>query len=284
MLVQACARPLIFVQGKGGVGKTTVATALAQDLAKDYRTLLVTIEDPLSPPGIIRKIDGNLYGLNNEAMCAFEEYAGLKIGAPALVRLFLQNKLMQYLARAAPGVRELVLMGKIWHERKNFERIVIDMPATGHGLTMFQAIMNWAQLFAGSVLAKDANAMIETFRDTSQTAHVVISLAEEMPLVESLELRTHLIRILPAAEVSYIANRLFPSSGAPVSGDDHPFSKTVSEHAARKAILETENLEAWKDLKFERIPYFTPTLENSFEKITRDVAAHLAPIVEGASA
>jgi len=268
---------LIFVQGKGGVGKSTVASALAQNLSREFRTLLVTIEDPLRTPGQIFKLGPNLFLLNNEATKAFEEYAGLKIGVPALVRIFLQNKLMQYLARAAPGVRELVLMGKIWHERKNFDRIVIDMPATGHGITMFQAIFNWGKLFQGSVLSKDANAMNATFADPAETSHLVVSLPEEMPLVESLELRDHLIRLFPKSDVRFVVNRLFPSSRATAAAetDDRPFSRTVAEHAARKARLEAENLELWQGIDYARLPYFPPPLDGGFDRVRDEIATYL---------
>lgn len=268
--------PLIFIQGKGGVGKSTVAGALAQNLARHYRTLLVTIEDPLRTPGQIHKLGENLFLLNNEATLAFEEYAGLKIGVPALVRVFLQNKLMRYLAKAAPGVRELVLMGKIWHERNHYDRVVVDMPATGHGITMFQAIFNWGKLFQGSVLAKDANAMLATFSDPDQTSHFVVSLPEEMPLVESLELRDHLVRIFPRSGVRFIVNRCFPAPQAAVPSEDRPFSRTVAEHAARKAKLESENLELWKGLTYARVPYFPPPLDGGFDRVLDEVARHLA--------
>lgn len=281
---QSCfEKQFLFVQGKGGVGKSTVAEAVARTLARSHRTLLVSIEDPLRKPGDVRSLEPMLDHLNNEATSAFEEYAGLKIGAPKLVRIFLQNHLMRYLAKAAPGVRELVLMGKIWYERRHYGRIVIDMPATGHGLTMFQSLFNWGSLFEGSPIAKDARAVIEGISDPTQTSQMIVSIAEEMPLIESLELRAHLIRIFPKSDVALVANRLFPAprDSVKISDSEKPFAETAREHAERKFLMEQQNLEIWKGEEFTRVPYFAPPLEGAFTsavaKLTETFKAEIKP-------
>jgi anion-transporting ArsA/GET3 family ATPase len=248
----------VFVQGKGGVGKTSVSQALARHLSENYNTLWVAIEDPTLEPGTKNQISPTLTHLNNEGLHAFEEYAGLKIGAPSLVRVFLQNKLMQYLAKATPGLKELVLIGKIWHERLNFDRIVVDMPATGHGLTMFQSVFNWEKLFQGSILAKDAKAMIETFKNQSLTSHLIVSLPEEMPLVESLELKESLNRILPEPKIELIVNRVFPETTCSLESNVRPFAETFVEQASKRFALESLNLKTWEGLRFQKIPYYNP--------------------------
>ncbi|MBS1961048.1 MAG: hypothetical protein JST04_02445 [Bdellovibrionales bacterium] len=269
-------RPLLFVQGKGGVGKSTLAVAMARLLSAKHRTLLISIEDPLRPAYDLRKLSPTLDHLNNEATAAFEEYAGRKIGAPNLVKVFLQNRFMRYLAKAAPGIRELVLIGKIWFETRNYERVVVDMPATGHGLTLFQSLFNWGTLFAGSPLAKDAAAMVSTLSDPAQVGHLIVSLPEEMPLVESLELRTELRRIFPKAECALAVNRRFPRAGvAQKFPEDRPFAVTMEEHAARKAGLEADNLELWKGEPRLEIPFLPPTPENAFETIATGVTEFL---------
>jgi anion-transporting ArsA/GET3 family ATPase len=266
------------VQGKGGVGKSTLALATARLLSETHRTLLISIEDPLRPPYDLRKLSPTLDHLNNEATAAFEEYAGRKIGAPKLVKVFLQNRFMRYLAKAAPGIRELVLIGKIWYETRNYARVVVDMPATGHGLTLFQSLFNWGSLFSGSPLAKDAAAMVETLSDPKIVGHFIVSLPEEMPLVESLELRSQIRRIFPDATVALGVNRRFPSPSVRIAyPEDRPFAVTTDEHAGRKSDLERDNLELWHGESRIEIPFFPPPREGSFAAIADQVTEALRP-------
>jgi energy-coupling factor transporter ATP-binding protein EcfA2 len=273
-------RPLLFVQGKGGVGKSTVALATARLLSETHRTLLISIEDPLRPPYEVQKLSPTLDHLNNEATAAFEEYAGRKIGAPHLVKIFLQNRFMRYVAKAAPGIRELVLIGKIWYETRNYARVVVDMPATGHGLTLFQSLFNWGSLFAGSPLAKDSAAMVATLSDPTIVGHLIVSLPEEMPLVEALELRTQVRRIFANADCALAVNRRFPAPTTKVVfPEDRPFAATAEEHAARKSGLEADNLEFWRGEKYFEVPFFPPPREDAFKAIAAQVAETFRPLL-----
>jgi hypothetical protein len=127
--------------------------------------------------------------------------------------------------------------------------------------------------------------VIETLSNPVKTAHLVVSLAEEMPLVESLELRSHLFRIFPNSQVALALNRLFPipsaSLGAAVDSRK-PFAETALEHAGRKSALESENLAFWSGESFARFPYFPPPIEGAYaatvarlnEMIERGVEPH----------
>lgn len=280
-LIRAIKKPILFVQGKGGVGKSSLANAVARISSETHRTLLISMEDPLREPFDLRKLGPNLDHLNNEATAAFEQYAGIKIGAPNLVKVFLQNRFMRYLAKAAPGIRELVLVGKIYYEHKNYDRIVVDMPATGHGLTLFQSLFNWGSIFEGSLLAKDARTMIQTLSDPELVGHLIVSIPEEMPLVESLELRGHLNRIFPQAETALVLNRVFPAPTPRADGseenypEDRPFALTAREHAFRKTKLEQENLQLWQNEAYTRVAFMPPPEVNVFESIVEKMVLTL---------
>ncbi len=268
-------RRLIFVSGKGGVGKTLVSRAIARALPG--KILWVCFEDPARPPQEQRRVksdpSGTLDELNCESARCFQEYIGMKIGVPALAKIFLQSKLIQYLAQAAPGIRELVLLGKVWFERERFDHIVCDMPSTGHGLAMFQSMGNFSALFGGGPLARDAESMITTFSDPRQTGHLIVSLPEEMPLVESLELRDTLATIFPGNEPRFLVNRLIPgelatqlatSVGHP---DDWPtpVAESLEDYLRKRWVLERENVQIWErqGIRFGSLPFFPPPADGA---------------------
>lgn len=256
-IAEAAGRKLLFVGGKGGVGKTIVSQAIAQAHAeRGRRTLWVTFEDPTRPMGELKQVTKTLWHLNCEATSAFEEYAALKIGMPSLTRLFLKNKLMRYLSQAAPGIHELVLLGKVWYERDHYDHVVIDMPSTGYGLAMFQSTDNFARLFKGGPIHKDAEAMLATFRDPAQTGHIVVSLPEEMPLVESLELYDYLKYLFPANPAVLLVNRRFPAPEGITQGEnfpepphtwENPLATSALDYARKRFVLEAHNLRLWQE-------------------------------------
>jgi len=255
-------RKLIFISGKGGVGKTLVSQSIAWNLAKKGKqTLWATFEDPTLALGEKNLVAPNLWHLNLEASRAFEEYAAMKLGGGKLTRIFVQNKLMRYMAKAAPGIHELVLLGKAWWERLNYDHVVIDMPSTGYGLTMFQSAKNFSSLFRGGPIQRDADAMITTFNDPQLCAHIILALPEEMPLIEALDLDAFLKKHFPNNPACLIANRVFPEvPGGSVETGPSPVVKTRTAYAENRSALEVHNLRLWRDLKidFDQIPYLIP--------------------------
>lgn len=200
---------IILLMGKGGVGKTMLAQAAARGLAaKGKRTLLIHVLQVVEEEQKLEKVAPNLWQITLRASDCFEEYIMLKLKLKALYTAFLGNKVTQYLEKAAPGVREMVLLGKIWHEREFYDHVVVDMPSTGYALTMIHTPFNFASLFPGGPIYHDSKAMIETFSDPKQTAFVTVSLAEEMPVQESLELAANLRALMPANPSWLAVNRL----------------------------------------------------------------------------
>jgi hypothetical protein len=262
-------RNLLFVAGKGGVGKTVVSQAIALSLARSgRRTLWTTFEDPTRPLNLLEPMGPNLWHLNSEATAAFEEYASLKIGAAKLTRIFLQNKLMRYLAKAAPGVHELVLLGKVWYERSHYDHVVVDMPSTGYGLAMFQATSNFSRLFTGGPIHRDAEEMLATFHDPSICGHLVVALPEEMPLRESLELDDFLRALFPGNPAAFLANRRFPAASSAEENERDlpdrwptPVAASAADYARKRSILEAFNLRLWQEqaIPFGELGYVPPS-------------------------
>ena len=276
-LKDALQRRLLFLGGKGGVGKTVVSQAIAELHAqRGKKTLWVTFEDPTLPQAELMQKKKNLWHINCEASAAFEEYVGIKIGAPRLTKLFIQNKVMRYLSKASPGIHELVLLGKVWYERQYYDHVVVDMPSTGYGLAMFQSTANFAKLFSGGPIHNDAESMLETFKDSSETAHLIVSLPEEMPLVESLELQDYLLNLFPKNPPAFLVNRRFPKSDEnaencpePPHTWENPLATSANDYARKRDILEAHNLRLWKDqsIEFAEIEMTPPPLEFGREEV-----------------
>ncbi|MBI3542281.1 MAG: P-loop NTPase [Deltaproteobacteria bacterium] len=202
-------RKLIVISGKGGVGKTTVAQAAARALAaRGRRTLLIHVLQLGEEEQKIERLAPNLWTVTLRSEDCFREYIIMKLKLKTLYTAFLSNKVTKYLEKAAPGVREIVLLGKVWFERENYDHVVVDMPSTGYALTMIHTPFNFAALFPGGPIYHDAKDMIATFSDPKQTAFVTVSLAEEMPIQESLELAEELRKLMPGNPSFLVMNRL----------------------------------------------------------------------------
>ena len=286
-LTEILKRPLIFIEGKGGVGKTTVALAIATALSEQsQRTLLISIEDPLRDPGELKRLNPYLWHLNCEASHAFEEYAAMKIGVPALTRIFMKNKLMRYLSKAAPGIHELVMLGKIWHDRLNYDHVIVDMPSTGYGIAMFQSTINFTRLFKGGPIHRDSEAMLKTFNDPKEVGQLIVALAEEMPLQESIELKDYLLKMFPANMPGFIVNRCFPLPKKPPTGKSpdsnpdnwkSPVADSGLDYILKRTLLERFNLKIWDDahINYDRLNYLPP-VDGRFDAVALTLSKEIS--------
>ncbi len=274
-------RHLLFVGGKGGVGKTSISQAWALQLSRaGHKTLWISIEDPLWSGESFREISPLLTHLNLTPANAFEEYIALKTKVPGLASLFVRNRLIQGLAKAAPGVHELVLLGKIYYELRNYARVVVDLPATGHGLAMFHATKNFAELFRSGKAREDADKMLNVFRDQAQCGFLLVSLPEEMPLQETLELDAALRALFPDNAGEFLCNRLFPKiEGWDQEGDPDswisPLARDASDYCRKRACLEHANLALWRERnhRYAEIPYFPPPTEGAHLRLTEELCS-----------
>jgi hypothetical protein len=295
-------RNLVFIHGKGGVGKSSVSEAIAWGLADEgARVLLVEFEDPTREPGELKSLGPKIWHLNADASLAFEEYSALKIdklshgllsglgsfGHRSMTRLFTQNKLIKYLAKAAPGIHELVLLGKVWHERNEYDHVIVDLPSTGYGLAMFQSTANFAKLFGGGPISQDAEAMLATFSDPAQTGNLIVALPEEMPLREAIELNGYLRDLFPANPAAFLVNRRMPDGQIHGNGENgdpkswtSPYAASPSDYINRRRRLETHNLKLWTQsgIAFGELDFLPPDAamsDRSQEPLTRRLSRQM---------
>ena len=212
-------RRLLFTVGKGGVGRTTVSLALALEAARQgKRALLVELE---GARGLERALSGlrdsteRISGLERveymavDGRAALEEYLGMIIPVRRLLSTIFDSAVYQYFVAAAPGLKELMAVGKIWFEADRSgeadapDIVIVDAPATGHSLQYLRMPQAALEAFPVGLVHNEAARVLGLLRDPASTAAVVVSIAEEMPANETLEILTGLdeIGIMAAALV-----------------------------------------------------------------------------------
>src|SRR5881392_1080731 len=218
-------RRLHFVVGKGGVGKTTIAAALALLLVRrGRRTLAVEMDAVGRLPTLLggrgvgyvpTEVAPGLHVLGLDGRAALEEYLGLIIPVKRLLATVFSSKLYQYFVAAAPGLKELMTVGKIWYEatreeagRPCWDAIVVDAPATGHSLQYLRMPQAAREAFGVGLVQREATRIVELLQDARTTAVHLVTLAEEMPVSETLEMRAQLAGALQLPLGYVIANRL----------------------------------------------------------------------------
>jgi anion-transporting ArsA/GET3 family ATPase len=198
-------RRVLLVTGKGGVGKTTVAASLALEAAsRGKRVLLVETAGSTQVPGLFgrdrasydaQRLTDDLYTLSVTPEKAIEDYIVQQIKVRALFKMVFRNRIMGPFMDGVPGLHDLVQLGKVFDleretsfGRSAWDLIVVDAPATGHGLTMLDAPRSMMELTIAGPFHDNARLVHQLFVDPDKTALVLVALPEEMPVNETLDL------------------------------------------------------------------------------------------------
>ena len=308
---------LIFVTGKGGVGKTTVAAALGAAAAeRGKRTIVCEMagqermarlfeRDGAGGDGGVgfreTELADRLWAISIHPERSLEEYLRLQIGSRALSNLLTGNRMFQYLAAAAPGVRELSSIAKVWElaqlQRRSakaspYDLVVVDAPATGHGLGMLRAPRTFGDIARVGPIRRQADLIDSFIRDQSKTGVLVVALAEEMPVNETLDFQRSLGEVMGLEIDAIVVNAVYPErfSGADaeaLSGFSPDGSRpalraaleaALSEHhRARAQRAQLRRLRRGAESEVTTLPFlFEPELgPESVERLSRELERKL---------
>jgi anion-transporting ArsA/GET3 family ATPase len=220
-------RRFVLVTGKGGVGKTTVCAAEALSLAAKGKRVLVAMcnakerlsvmlgSGPIGPE--VMQVEDRVWAVNMRPESALEEYGVLVLHSRALYKTLFGNRYVRTFLRAVPGMHEWAMLGKAWwHTTETlpdgsfkYDVVILDAPATGHGLDMLRVPKVIIDVVPPGLLRRDAERAWAMFQDQKTSAIVLVTLPEEMPTTETIELAAALRELgLPVSRV--VVNAVLP--------------------------------------------------------------------------
>ena len=221
---------LAFVTGKGGVGKTTVALAGALAAARDGRRVVLCevagqaraprlFGADARPPGHEVQLEDGLWATTIDPVEALEEWAGRQIGSRRLVGLLTHSNAFAAFVNAAPGARELLAITKAWELGRRerwikgmggYDLVVLDAPASGHGVGMLRTPHTFAEIARVGPIAAQARKVVSLLEDPARSAVVAVALPAELSVSETLELEQRVAGAIGRPLDAVVVNGVLP--------------------------------------------------------------------------
>jgi len=241
------------------------------------RTIVVEVASTENTSRIFRQeevgykeveVANDLWAISIDPDDSMREYVLLQLKVKAMRDLLFRSRMFTYLADATPGLNELVTIGKIWEltlpDRKikhgrRYDLVIVDSPATGHGISFLQTPRTFANIARVGPMHTQALELEDMITDHKMTGSVIVSLPEEMPVNETASLESELTGDIGVSVDRVIMNALYPdrflkkemTALKPLAGSDDPQLRAVQRAAltqSRRAGAQQEQLERLEQL------------------------------------
>ena len=222
-------RRLLFFTGKGGVGKSTVAAATALLAAERGKKVLLVEVD--AKGNVTSRFDRGPVGFDPVAVhpgvhaiqmrtdASLREYLKLHVRVPVLGGVGPLANVLEFVANAAPGVKEILTVGKICHEvresldgRAGWDLVVVDAAASGHIVAQLDSPRAIRELVQVGPVRTQSEWMVDLLADPAITALNVVTAPEEMPVNEAIELVERARAELQVPLGAVVVNRVLPAT------------------------------------------------------------------------
>ncbi len=223
-------RAVLYVTGKGGVGKTTVAAAVGLAAAKTGRRTIVcevAEQDRMSRafarhgvrPEQEVELAKDLWAITIDPSQALWEWLGKQLPGGAAARVLGHSHAFQYFVAAAPGAKELITIAKVWElsqtERwhrgdRTYDLVVVDAPASGHGIGMLTTPRTFGEIARVGPIRRQATKVDDLLTDPARIGYLAVALPEEMPVNETIELERRLRDAVGLGLDAIVMNAMWP--------------------------------------------------------------------------
>jgi anion-transporting ArsA/GET3 family ATPase len=257
-------RRLVLVLGKGGVGRSTIAAALAgRNAARGNKTLLFETNandrfgsyfDKPAVGTTVTELAPNLSAVNTNPAAALEEYGLMILKFKSVYEMVFENRITKAFLRAIPGLDDYAMLGKAWFHttetqrgRPAWDTVVFDLPASGHSVSMLRIPWVITETVPEGPLTRDARTIKQLLCDPQRTCAIIVTLAEEMPVNEAIELEAKLssLGIVPQ---HVICNQVYPDHFAAGSAVGKVLDALIADPALASPLREvTEHAQLSRD-------------------------------------
>jgi anion-transporting ArsA/GET3 family ATPase len=215
-------RKLLFVTGKGGVGKTTIAAGLALLASqRGKRTLVCEVDAKGNLADIYEsgkigwdaaEIHPRLFAMAMDTERSLDEYLRIFLKVPVMGRIGPIARMFDFVATAAPGVKEILTVGKLAYEvrERHYDLVVVDASPTGHIVGQLAAPQAINSLVQVGLVRSQTDWMLEILSNPAQTGLIIVTTPEEMPVNETIELAGRVDKETTVDLAAIVVNRVLP--------------------------------------------------------------------------